>query len=135
MREQIIAGAEELDQPLSIEDADRLAHLLSELRRWGKRVNLTAILAPSEMVPAHALDSLSVRPLLQGNCVIDVGTGAGFPGLPLAIVEPNREFSLLDGNGKKISFVQHMVGELGLKNVTAIKARAEDYAPGDRLIP
>lgn len=133
MRERIIAGAAALDQSLRDEDADRLAHLLSELGRWGKRVNLTAVLDPAEMVPVHVTDSLSARLLLHGKQIIDVGTGAGFPGLPLAIVEPDRTFELLDSNGKKISFVQHMVGELGLKNVSVVKARAEDYAPGDRF--
>ena len=82
------------------------------------------------MVAGHILDSLSVRPYLHGECILDIGTGPGFPGLPLAIVEPDRQFVLVDSNGKKISFVNHAIGELGLDNVTAVKARAEDYAPG-----
>jgi 16S rRNA (guanine527-N7)-methyltransferase len=85
------------------------------------------------MIAAHVLDSLAVRPFLEGPRVIDIGTGAGFPGLPLAIVEPDLEFTLLDSNGKKISFVNHMIAELGLSNVAATKARAEDYAPGKRF--
>jgi len=101
--------------------------------RWNQRVNLTAIRDPDEMITGHLLDSLSVRPLLQGNDILDVGTGAGFPGLPLAIVEPQREFHLIDSNNKKIMFVQHIAGLLGLDNVTAAKARSEDYAPGYRF--
>ena len=85
------------------------------------------------MVTAHLLDSLAARPLLHGEAVLDIGTGAGFPGLPLAIVEPDRRFVLLDSNNKKIQFVQHAAAELGLDNVEAVKARVEDYAPGYRF--
>ena len=107
--------------------------LLDELERWNRKVNLTAIRDRDEMVTAHINDSLSVQPLLHGVRILDVGTGAGFPGLPLAIVEPDRDFTLLDSNNKKIQFVQHAAGLLGLDNVTAVKARAEDYAPGCRF--
>lgn len=111
--------------------ADRLTALLAELARWNRRFNLTAIRGPSEMVSAHLLDSLSIRPCLQGDSIIDVGTGAGFPGMPLALAEPKRSFVLLDSNGKKIRFVSHMIRELGLTNVEAVQSRCEDYAPGE----
>ena len=107
--------------------------LLDELERWNRRVNLTAVRDRAEMVTTHIDDSLSARPLLRGERILDVGTGAGFPGLPLAIVEPDRDFHLIDSNNKKIQFVQHVAGLLGLVNVTAVKARAEDYAPGHRF--
>jgi 16S rRNA (guanine527-N7)-methyltransferase len=71
--------------------------------------------------------------LLQGRRILDVGTGAGFPGLPLAICEPDRDFVLLDSNNRKIMFVQHVAALLGLSNVAACKARAEDYAPAERF--
>ena len=129
----IAAGAEALGQNLSADETSKLATLLGELQRWGERVNLTAIREPQKMVSAHVLDSLAVRPFIEGESVIDVGTGGGFPGLPLAIVEPKVEFQLLDSNGKKISFVNHVIGKLGISNATAIKARAEDYAPGKRF--
>jgi len=131
--DKIAAGIVALDQTLPEPAIAQLAILLSELGRWGRRINLTAILDPDEMVAAHILDSLAVRPFVEGPRVIDIGTGAGFPGLPLAIAEPGLEFTLLDSNGKKISFVNHMIGKLGLSNVTAVKARAEDYAPGIRF--
>ena len=129
----IVAGTEELHQTLPTGAADKLAKLLEELARWGQRMNLTAIRNLPDMVSGHILDSLSVRPYLRGQTVLDVGTGAGFPGLPLAIVDPEREFELLDSNGKKIGFVRHIIGELGLGNVSAVKSRAEDYAPGKRF--
>ena len=111
----------------------QLQALLDELERWNQKVNLTAIRDRDEMVTAHIDDSLAAQPLLRGKRILDVGTGAGFPGLPLAIVEPRREFHLIDGNNKKIMFVQHIAGLLGLENVTAVKARSEDYAPGYRF--
>ena len=107
--------------------------LLDELERWSRKVNLTAVRDRQEMITAHLEDSLSAWPLLRGKRALDVGTGAGFPGLPLAIVDPEREFHLIDSNNKKIQFVQHMIMLLGLDNVTAVKARAEDYAPGHRF--
>ena len=85
------------------------------------------------MVTLHLLDSLAAQPLLHGATVLDIGTGAGFPGLPLAIVEPERHFVLLDSNNKKIQFVQNAAATLGLDNVEAVRARAEDYAPGYRF--
>ena len=130
-KKAIKQGASELGQDLPEDAVYKLATLLAELDRWNRRINLTAIRDPAEMVAGHVLDSLAVRPHLQGPRVIDIGTGAGFPGLPLAIVEPDMDFVLLDSNGKKISFVQHMIGELGLSNVKAVKARAEGYQPGN----
>jgi 16S rRNA (guanine527-N7)-methyltransferase len=113
--------------------AEPYATLLTELERWNRKVNLTAIRDAGQMITGHLLDSLVARPLLQGERVLDVGTGAGFPGLPLAIAEPQREFILVDGNNKKIQFVKHVAGLLGLDNVTAVQARTEDYAPGERF--
>jgi 16S rRNA (guanine527-N7)-methyltransferase len=111
----------------------RFSQLLDELERWNRKVNLTAIREREQMQVLHIADSLAARPLLEGRRILDVGTGPGFPGLPLAIVEPEREFTLLDTNNKKIRFVEHAVALLGLDNVIAVKARAEDYAPGQRF--
>jgi len=112
---------------------EKYALLLDELERWNKKVNLTAIRDRGDMLTCHIQDSLSARPLLRGQRILDVGTGAGFPGLPLAIAEPDRQFDLVDSNNRKIMFVQHVAGLLGLDNVNAVKARTEDYAPGYRF--
>jgi len=110
--------------------AEKLGTLIDELDRWNRKVNLTAIRDRNDMITSHLLDSLVVAPLIEGESVLDVGTGPGFPGLPLAIVQPERQFTLLDSNLKKIMFVQHAAGLLGLDNVSAQRARGEDYAPG-----
>ena len=112
---------------------ERFDRLLDELERWNRKVNLTAVRDRAQMVTLHIEDSLVARPLLEGGRILDVGTGAGFPGLPLAIAEPARQFTLLDSNNKKIMFVQHGAGLLGLENVVAVKGRGEDYAPGQRF--
>jgi len=131
--EKIAAGAETLGQSLPDAAVEKLVALLGELQRWGKRINLTAILDTDKIVHAHILDSLAVGPFVKGPRVIDIGTGAGFPGLPLAIAMPDTDFALLDSNGKKISFVRAMIAELDIPNAIATKARAEDYAPGERF--
>lgn len=108
-----------------------LLDLIALLEKWNKVYNLTAIRNRNDMVTHHLLDSLAVLPYLSGNRVIDVGTGAGLPGLPLAIMNPQRHFVLLDSNGKKIRFINQAVADLGLKNVEPVQCRIEDYQPGE----
>ncbi len=131
--EHIASGVRSLGQELAEESIEKCARLLCELERWNARINLTAIREPREMVGGHLLDSLAVRPLIHGKSLIDIGTGAGFPGLPIAISEPALSVELLDSNARKIGFVQHVIGELDISNATAVRSRAENYAPGKRF--
>ncbi|QIK38871.1 16S rRNA (guanine(527)-N(7))-methyltransferase RsmG [Caldichromatium japonicum] len=110
-----------------------LIDLLRLLVRWNQAYNLTAVRDPFEMVARHLLDSLAVAPFIAGETVLDVGTGPGLPGLPLAIVLPQWHFWLLDSNGKKIRFVRQAALELGLVNVEAVHARIETYRTGQKF--
>lgn len=127
--ERLIRDAGTLGVGLSPADAQRLLKLTEELARWNRTYNLTAITAPGQMLTQHLLDSLAVHTDLHGVSVADVGTGAGFPGLPLAVCNPQRQFTLIDSSNKKIRFVSHAVHLLGLTNVTPLHARAETLAP------
>ena len=123
--ERLVHGAATLGVNLTGADAARLLRLLDELERWNRTYNLTAIRDREAMLTHHLLDSLSVHPDLLGTTVADVGTGAGFPGLPLAMLNPERRFTLVDSNGKKIRFVQHAARQLGLANVEGLHGRVE----------
>jgi 16S rRNA (guanine527-N7)-methyltransferase len=128
-RAALLAGARELGVALSAEAAAALLRLLDELAHWNRAYNLTAITDRGQMLTHHLLDSLSVASLVQGSTVADVGTGAGFPGLPLALLAPQRRFVLMDSNGKKQRFVAHAARTLGLTNVEALHARVEEMRP------
>ena len=128
-RERLIGSARSLGLTLSGETAARLQRLLDELERWNRTYNLTALATREEMVTHHLLDSLAVRAELTGTSIADVGTGAGFPGLPLAITTPERHFTLIDSVNKKVRFVAHAVRSLDLQNVAAVRSRAEDLRP------
>lgn len=122
----LVEGASAFGVALTEQAAGQLLRLLDELERWNRTHNLTAITARGEMITHHLLDSLSVYGELHGETVADVGTGAGFPGLPLAIVDGGkRAFTLIDSNNKKVRFVAHAARTLGLNNVRAVHARAE----------
>jgi 16S rRNA (guanine527-N7)-methyltransferase len=118
---------------LGIPADDRLvasfARFLALLAQWNENINLTAIREPAAMVPLHILDSLTARPFLKGERIVDVGCGAGLPGLPLAMLEPGRHFTLVDGTLKKIRFVQAAIAELGLTNAEAVHERIEHHQP------
>jgi 16S rRNA (guanine527-N7)-methyltransferase len=117
-------------------DDDQCARLLAHLDlldEWGTRMNLTAIRERPQQLTKHVLDSLSVLPWLRGARVADVGSGAGFPGIPLAIAAPALRFTLIDSTGKKCRFLEHVRDTLALDNVEVVQARAEAYRPASRF--
>ncbi len=122
-------------QDISLEDdaQDRLIDYLELLVRWNKTYNLTAIRDPEEMISRHLIDSLTILPFLNGKRFIDVGTGAGLPGMVAAIAAPDTNWVLLDSNQKKTRFLTQVVIELGLKNVDVVHARIEAFNDGRRF--
>jgi 16S rRNA (guanine527-N7)-methyltransferase len=130
----ISEGLDELgyeNDPLLIE---KLEIYLATLKKWNKVYNLTAINEDSEIVVKHFLDSLSVNQYIQNSGrILDVGTGAGFPGLVLALFNPEKSFVLVDGVSKKISFLQEMIGKLNLKNVIAVHTKVEQYNEAEQF--
>jgi 16S rRNA (guanine527-N7)-methyltransferase len=129
----LMAGAAQLGIELSELQAQQLIRVLDELDDWNQRMNLTAIKERGAQITKHLLDSLSVQPFLQGERVLDVGTGPGFPGLPLAIVNPAKQFLLLDSTAKKLKFIEHVSRSLELPNVQTVHTRAENFRPAQRF--
>lgn len=122
-------AAQHLDLALTPAHADAFARYAVLIREWNARMNLTAITAEDEINIRHFLDSLTIfktNVLHDGASVIDVGTGAGFPGIPLAIIQPGLHVTLLEATGKKVTFLDHAIAELGLANTNAVKLRAEE---------
>jgi 16S rRNA (guanine527-N7)-methyltransferase len=130
--EELKLGSEQLGISLSKEAQDKLLDYLALLQKWNKFYNLTAI-RNDQMVSHHLLDSLAVVPHLWSGRWLDAGCGAGLPGLVLAISKPDWQFSLLDSNSKKTSFVQQAIIELGLHNASVHCARVEDWQPTERF--
>jgi 16S rRNA (guanine527-N7)-methyltransferase len=129
IEQAIIDGCEGLNLQLPGGACARLAAYLALLERWNRAYNLTAVRDPEAMVVRHVLDSLSILPWVEGPRVLDVGSGAGLPGIPLAIARPEYEFSLLDSNGKRTRFLTQVAAELRLNNVSVVRGRVEDYRP------
>jgi len=121
------SGLTALDLELPEISQEQLIEFLHFLKKWNKTYNLTAISEFSKMMPYHLFDSLSIAPYIQGDNIVDVGSGAGLPGIPLAIYFPEKTFVLIDSVGKKTRFINQAARHLGLKNVTGVHMRAEQY--------
>jgi 16S rRNA (guanine527-N7)-methyltransferase len=130
---QLTQGLSQMNLETSLEQKLMLLDYLALLMKWNKAYNLTAIRDPDEMVSRQLLDSLSILTLVQGRRILDVGTGAGLPGVPLAICMPDVTFSLLDSNGKKTRFVQQVKMELGLDNLEIHQTRVERFETEHRF--
>jgi 16S rRNA (guanine527-N7)-methyltransferase len=128
-RKILVSGLQTLNLALNEQQVEQLLGFIRLIEKWNKAYNLTAIHGREAMVRLHLLDSLAIAPFIEGNRVIDIGTGAGLPGIPLAIFLPKTEFTLLDSNAKKTRFVQQAILELKLKNAVVYHQRVENYKP------
>lgn len=129
--ELLMEGAAELQLPLESAQGARLVALVDALEAGNAKFNLTAIRDRPGMLRKHVLDSLTLMPYLKGNRVADVGTGAGFPGLPLAVMEQSKRFTLIESTGKKARFVAETAAQLHLSNLAVVNERAERYRPSE----
>jgi len=127
-------GCEALGLAPDSAQQERLLDYLALLLKWNNAYNLTSVRDPAQMVTRHLLDSLAVAPHLSGEHVIDVGTGAGLPGVPLAIMFPGTRFALLDSNGKKTRFLFQVKTALSLDNIVVHQARVESFQPGSPFV-
>ena len=127
LKQQLSTLINNTDLKVSEQQIDLLIQYVELLNKWNKAYNLTSVRDPSEMLIKHIMDSLMVGEVLNGKNFIDVGTGPGLPGIPLAILFPERNFVLLDSLGKRITFLRQVVFQLKLSNVTPVKTRVEEY--------
>tara|TARA_B100000029_G_scaffold510896_1_gene603532 strand:- start:1124 stop:1726 length:603 start_codon:yes stop_codon:yes gene_type:complete len=122
-------GATMLNCPLTKESIDKCFAHMDFLLHWNRTHNLTSVCDPADFVTLHLLDSLTVAPLIKGTNILDIGSGGGFPGIPLALALPHTRWTLLDSRGKRARFLQEAANHLGLKKVAVVQGRVEDYRP------
>lgn len=124
--QQLQQGCKALALDVSEERQVKLVAYVELIAKWNKAFNLTSVRDPGEMISRHILDSLAILPYLEGDSLLDVGTGAGLPGIPVAILKPEMAVTLLDSNSKKTRFLQQAKAELKLENITVVHSRVEE---------
>ncbi|HHJ36174.1 MAG TPA: 16S rRNA (guanine(527)-N(7))-methyltransferase RsmG [Gammaproteobacteria bacterium] len=129
LRQQLEFGLKQMGLHYPVETQQKLVHYIQLIARWNKTFNLTAIRDVEQMVSKHLLDSLAVQPFIEGSLILDVGSGAGLPGIPFAITSPDKHFVLIDTNGKKTRFLTQAKIDLKLDNVDIVHQRVEEYRP------
>lgn len=131
MKQRLIQLIAQTELQVTEQQLDQLIGYVQLLHKWNKAYNLTSVRDPNEMLVKHIMDSIVVSQYLDGERYIDVGTGPGLPGVPLAIMCPDKSFTLLDSLGKRIRFIRQVIHELKITNVTAVQSRVEEFDPGE----
>ena len=126
--EGLLEKASTMGVRFSVEQMDKFYKYMNLLIEWNEKINLTAIIEPNEIILKHFIDSITIlKDIKDGSTVVDVGTGAGFPGIPLSIMNPTLKITLVDSLNKRLIFLQDVINELDLKNVELVHARAEEF--------
>ena len=126
--EELLEKSNIIGVHFSVEQMEQFYKYMNLLIEWNEKMNLTAIIEPEEIIQKHFIDSLTILNRIEDNkSVVDVGTGAGFPGIPLSIMNPTLKITLVDSLNKRLVFLQEVINQLGLKNVELVHARAEDF--------
>jgi len=130
---RLAAGAITLNCPLSKQSINQCLAHMDLLLRWNRVHNLTTVVEPEEIVTRHLLDSLTIASLIRGTRLLDIGSGGGFPGIPLALALPDTHWTLLDSRGKRARFLQEVVDQLALKRIVVVQQRVEHYRPEENF--
>ncbi len=133
LRQVLSASLEQCDLNVSEQQQTKLIDYVLMMHKWNKAYNLTSVRDPKQMVVKHIVDSIVVAPYLVGTQYIDVGTGPGLPGIPLAIMCPDKHFILLDSLGKRVRFMKQVAHDLGVNNIQPVQSRVEDFTPEQPL--
>lgn len=129
MKQRLAQLIEQAGMQIPADQQDKLIGYVEMLHKWNKAYNLTSVRDPNDMIVKHIMDSIVVSEHLDGRNYIDVGTGPGLPGIPLAIINPEKSFTLLDSLGKRIRFIRQVLHELNITNVIPVQSRVEDFQP------
>lgn len=130
---KLAALCQQLPFEVTADKQAQLVEYVALLHKWNKAYNLTSVRDPNEMLVKHIVDSLAIGPYINGTRFIDVGTGPGLPGIPLAILYPEKHFTLLDTLGKRVRFMRQAIHQIGLENAVAVQSRVEQYIPSEPL--